>query len=534
MLVRIFLTSLLGAAAASVGPALLAHTTSGPVQGFMDDTNGTTVQLKKWYGIRYAQDTSGNNRWRPPRPYSSKATFDGHAFGPACIQAAADGGNGTEVQSEDCLRINVIAPVNASGLPIYLYTHGGGYTTGASSDPKIDGSYMAERGLVFASYNYRLALFGYPHSSEIKASGATQNIGLLDTRAAVEWIRANARVFGGDPDKIVLGGESVGAETTNQYMSGWPDDPLIRGAVMQSADTAQPMWPIDQQLKIIATNVSCTTGKGMLDCLRKTLVLELQSAQISTNAQFQPVTDNRTIFYDYVAQTKAGHTNKVPLLIGTNHDEGTLIVNTEPTAYFSNISAYCKSNNLNIPWNNVTKLEELYPVPSTQFPATFNATAGMWRDAHMLCLAHNLATHRTDDLVLPVWRYRFDLLASNLNSQGTSIGTFHGSDIRFVMGTWRTIIKSQPFVAATPEEIAISNLMVTAWTNFIKDPTKGPEIPGWKKYDTKDTTSLAILGLNTNGADPGDHFSADASCAYWNKLLHIFPQTFPECGSWTC
>jgi hypothetical protein len=68
---------------------------------------------------------------------------------------------------------------------------------------------MAERGLVFASFNYRLALFGYPHSSEIEALGQTQNIGLLDTRAAVEWIRANADVFGGDPEKIVLGGVFV-------------------------------------------------------------------------------------------------------------------------------------------------------------------------------------------------------------------------------------------------------------------------------------------------------------------------------------
>lgn len=92
----------------------------------------------------------------------------------------------------------------------------------------------------------------------------------------------------------------------------------------------------------------------------------------------------------------------------------------------------------------------------------------MWRDAHMLCLASNLATYRTKALDLPVWRYRFDQVANNLNSRGTRIGAFHGSDIRFVMGQWRLIELSPPFIPATPEQIAISDLMVTAWTNFIK------------------------------------------------------------------
>ena len=84
---------------------------------------------------------------------------------------------------------------------------GGGFDSGASSDPKIDGSFMAAKGIVFASYNYRLSLWAWPHSAEIAEAGETQNFGLLDTRAAVEWIRANAKAFGGDPEKITLGGE---------------------------------------------------------------------------------------------------------------------------------------------------------------------------------------------------------------------------------------------------------------------------------------------------------------------------------------
>lgn len=84
---------------------------------------------------------------------------------------------------------------------------GGGFDSGASSDPKIDGSFMAAKDIVFASYNYRLSLWAWPHAAEIAEARETQNFGLLDTRAAVEWMKANARAFGGDPEKIVLGGE---------------------------------------------------------------------------------------------------------------------------------------------------------------------------------------------------------------------------------------------------------------------------------------------------------------------------------------
>lgn len=198
-----------------------------------------------------------------------------------------------------------------------------------------------------------------------------------------------------------------------------------------------------------------------------------------------------------------------------------------------------------MPWANLTRIEELYPTPSAEFPSTFNASSQMWRDAHMQCLVHNLATQRTQALNMPVWRYRFDLVAANLNSQGTSIGAFHGTDIRFVMGQLRLLAIDAPFIPATPDEIAVSNVMVDAWTNFIKggrpcgriymigrtvlnarfaDPFKGPQTEGWKQYDPEDPTTLALLGYSLTGAHPGDHFTADSTCSFWNEVVPTFPQ----------
>ncbi|KAF9262533.1 carboxylesterase [Marasmius fiardii PR-910] len=522
--------------AAPSGDGLAVSTTSGIVAGFADKSvPGVDVPLKKWLGIRYAADTSFENRWKPPQPVpKNDGVYNATAYGPACLQGRADGGNGTSVQSEDCLRVNIIAPVGAQKLPVYIYSHGGGFDSGASSDPKVDGSYLAAKGIIFASYNYRLSLFGYPHAFELAEARQTQNLGLLDTRAAVEWVRDNIEGFGGDPAKITLGGESVGAEMTNQYLSAFPNDPIIRGAIMQSADTSQPMWELNSQLSIIASSLSCPTGTGELDCLRKVPGEDLRRVLLATGTQFQPVIDNITVFKDYVKQTRERRTAQVPLLIGTNKDEGTLIVEGEPTAYLSDIAQYSKSNNLNFPFADLFILQSLYPVPSSAFPTAYNASAAIWRDAHMLCLASNLAKWRTTTLSLPVWRYRFDLVAGNLNSRGTRIGTFHGSDIRFVMGTWRTIVLSPPFVEATPDEIKVSDLMVEGWTNFIKNPTLGPSIPGWRKYDFEDPKTLAILGKSTTSVEAGDHRAVDAPCDYWNTILPIYPQTFPTCGSWTC
>lgn len=120
------------------GSNLIVSTTSGAVQGY-SDANTTSVKLNKWLGIPFAQDTSGKNRWKAPQPFPvSRTIFNATAYGPACMQgrcvswrqsnihvltsSRADGGNGTSIQSEDCLRINIISPSGATNLPVYLYS----------------------------------------------------------------------------------------------------------------------------------------------------------------------------------------------------------------------------------------------------------------------------------------------------------------------------------------------------------------------------------------------------------------------------
>lgn len=109
---------------ASSSHSNVVQTTSGRVAGFTDTKTVSNVTLNKWLGIPFAADTSGPNRWRPPQPVrvlSNHTVFNASAYGPACLQGRADGGNGTAIQSEDCLSINIIAPANATNLPVYIY-----------------------------------------------------------------------------------------------------------------------------------------------------------------------------------------------------------------------------------------------------------------------------------------------------------------------------------------------------------------------------------------------------------------------------
>ena len=124
LLSLLILTSHLLVLGISGSDPLLVSTSSGLVYGFLDNTTVISTPLQKWYGVRYAQDTSGANRWTPPQPVTETTgiIFNASEFGPACLQGRVDGGNGTSIQSEDCLRINIIAPLGAKDLPVYIYS----------------------------------------------------------------------------------------------------------------------------------------------------------------------------------------------------------------------------------------------------------------------------------------------------------------------------------------------------------------------------------------------------------------------------
>ncbi|NUT92402.1 MAG: carboxylesterase family protein [Saccharothrix sp.] len=179
-------------------------------------------------GIRYAEPPFGPRRFAAP--VRADHTGDRLDFGPIPPQSAAlPGAPVWRPGDEDVLTLNVWAPARGDGWPVLLYLHGGAYTFGSSAQPDYDGAALARAGLVVVTCNYRLGFEGFGH-----VDGHPANRGLLDQRAALDWVRDEIAVLGGDPGNITVGGQSAGAGSA-LFLA---DAPGVRRVIAHSVPNA--------------------------------------------------------------------------------------------------------------------------------------------------------------------------------------------------------------------------------------------------------------------------------------------------------
>ena len=208
----------------------------GQVQGVATDIPGVIV----YRGIPYAAAPIGDLRWKEPQPV---VPWEGvklcDKFGhPGYQSVHYPGGYTTEwgygdesPYSEDCLYLNVWT--KASGqpgkkLPVALWIHGGGYREGWGSEPEFDAQEWGAKDVVIVSINYRLGVFGFLTHPELSAEsphGVSGNYGLLDQIEALKWVKKNIAQFGGDPDNVMIFGQSAGAGSVKTLC----ESPLARG-----------------------------------------------------------------------------------------------------------------------------------------------------------------------------------------------------------------------------------------------------------------------------------------------------------------
>lgn len=182
--------------------------------------------VEHFLNIPYGQDTSGENRFKPPRAYvpTAGSTVNAQHCGPACPQELGDGlgppitlSTISEV-SEDCLNLNVVRPGGTEAgdkLPVLIFIHGGSFWSGQNCEitTQPDGMILESisNGLpiIHVRMNYRLGFFGFTRSAALRSEGS-ENAGLRDHRLAIEWVRDHIEQFGGDPEKITISGQSSG------------------------------------------------------------------------------------------------------------------------------------------------------------------------------------------------------------------------------------------------------------------------------------------------------------------------------------
>ena len=217
--------------------------------------HGKTIndgKVRAFLGLPYAAPPVGDMRWKAPEPPAKwKGKRDATRYGARCVQARVfddmvfqDNG-----PSEDCLFLNVYTPAearNKSKLPVMFWIHGGGYSGGASSEPRHNGDFLPTKGVVLVTINYRLGVFGFLATEDLakEAGGAAGNYGLLDMVAALRWVNANIRNFGGDPGNVTIFGESAGSFAVSTLMAS----PLAQGLFHKAIGESGAAFPSGMNL----------------------------------------------------------------------------------------------------------------------------------------------------------------------------------------------------------------------------------------------------------------------------------------------
>jgi para-nitrobenzyl esterase len=498
-------------------------------------------------GIPYAAPPVGDRRWRPPvSPEPWRGARKCTKFGPMAYQRTTDferffdafvRGYGLGVarrralglalkftpskQSEDCLTLNVRAPAGAERLPVMVWIHGGDHTDGSGSFPIYHGDALPERGCVLVTINYRLGLFGFFAHPELAAESPDRvsgNYGLLDQIAALEWVRDNIASFGGDPDRVTIFGESAGGEAVLNLLTSPRARGLFHRAIAQSPSDSgrwlqlrRPALDFRPAEEAGADFAELVVGRepGQLTRLREMnpdALSEMYRAHPELGRYFYPVVDDVILPETPMSAFSDQRQASVPLLVGYNADEGSLMVpfvhpaGAEFEAPVEGVTitpaqaraAFERSYPTS---QHVDRLMAAYPGLASLDPVAVGAHLG----DHMFGVHVDHAAHRHAAAGHPVYRYHFRAVPP---SKKQTIGAFHAAELASVFDT------TLPLVPAAPDAHLLSREMGDRWFAFAA--TGVPDAPGrepWTAYDPGDPRHMVFdrprSSVQTCPAQPG-------------------------------
>ena len=284
----------------------------------------------EFLGIPYAAPPVGALRWQPPRPAAPwHGTRAATSYAPHCPQPSSAFGRAST--SEDCLYLNVFTPAasKARNLPVMVWVHGGSLRTGESDDYNPAG--LVRDGVVVVTINYRLGALGFLADSALasRPGGPSGNYGLMDQQAALRWVQRNIRGFGGNPGDVTLFGESAGGLSTLAQLVSPGARGLFQRAIVESGTyqlTQQPLAAAEAAGKAFAAKAGCasTASANTAACLRRLPVSTILADEDPSG--YTPDVDGAVLTQSIKTALARGQFNRVPVVIGTNHDEYRLFV----------------------------------------------------------------------------------------------------------------------------------------------------------------------------------------------------------------
>ncbi|KAI0816484.1 putative lipase [Xylaria sp. FL0064] len=489
-----------GCGAVSTGPRVLDARQGVTYKGL--NRNGIEVFL----GIPFGKDTSGANRFKPPRPYKHVpgTIVDAKSYGPACpqsLEAAHAPFAYTDVSeiSEDCLNLIIGRPkgtTKASRLPVMVWIYGGSFWNGQnceaahSPDGIVTQSVANGLPVIVVAINYRLGVFGFAQSAALKAEGS-ENAGLRDQRLGLEWVRDHIDQFGGDPDKVTIFGQSSGGLAVGMQImayGGTKPVPFQQGICESQANepgitgnfTSTAMQPVVDE---VGCNTSSLHSADTVDCLRKFDMETLLNASIATYVGdishnigdiWLPVVDGDFLPAAPSQLIKEGRFAKVTTMIGWCNNDLTLFTDTTITTD-EQAHDFIQSYVPTMTSANVDKLLSLYPVSdfeaneAANFSSQFYRTAQAFRDILMVCqpifYAENPAK-RGNDVYLYDWNQTIsDQIIEALWNE-TGYGVIHTSDLEYIFGNISLYDSGESPAQPTEADYALSSRGSRSWSTF--------------------------------------------------------------------
>jgi para-nitrobenzyl esterase len=477
---------------------------------------------REFLGIPYAAPTAGSLRWRPPQPASRwRGIRDAAKPGPVCAQTGTVvTGEPVTSTSEDCLYLNVYTPRASArpALPVMVWFHGGGFTGGAGSI--YDGARLAAgHNVVVVTINYRLGPFGFlalPSLDSESPGQSSGDYGLMDQQAALRWVQRNARAFGGDPDSVTIFGESAGGASVCDNMASPTASGLFSRAIAESGCflLGSPKQAAEQHGAAFAAKLGCTDPATAAGCLRGKTAAALLAAAGSPLVGWGPVTGTSTLPLTSASAFASGRYAHVPLLQGTNHDEGRLFVGFLFDAFGKPLTGARYPQVLAGAYGASAAARILAVYPPSGYASPDLAYAAVFTDANFSCPALDadllLASHSG------VYGYEFaDEKAPNNFGITFSfpLGAAHSTELQYVFGKIPYLDSTPPFTTA---QLALSAQMMGYWTRFAAtgDPNGGGA-PYWPRFST---ARHQIQDLVPAATGPQTGFAAGHHCGLWASI----------------
>jgi para-nitrobenzyl esterase len=490
-----------------LSPTRIVHTTQGRVVGFSDG------KVDRFLGIPYAAPPVGDLRWKAP---SAAPQWDGvrDAIQPGsqCVQP---NGNG----NEDCLYLNIYRPAGTEhrdSLPVIFFIHGGGNQQGSGND--YDPSeWVTNTGIIVVTINYRLNVFGFlalPALDTEAGERSSGNYGLMDQQAAMHWVSANIRAFGGGRDNVTLQGESAGGIDICANLVSPTAAGLFNRAVMESMYC--PTATHDQAIQTsapVAASLGCTDTPAAAVCMRGKSVSDVLAAaghlSMAGEAGFMasPNFGNSLLPLQTKDALSSGQWNSSDIMIGSNHDEASTFVSG---ALAGTIRFPMTDQEYQTLLNSVYgsfALSVFNEYPLSQYTDPFLAYADeIGDDSSLGCPVTPLS--QMFAAVTRTFRYEFNDQGAPVqggNPTDRTLGAYHGSELLYLF----TVSDA----AKTAAQKQLSQQMQQYWANFARtgDPN-GSGLVAWPAYFT-DTHQM--LSLKPDGNTATDHFDVEHHCAFW-------------------